>query len=1197
MKNVKLEKLLEKDIKLKKEGINQLEFKEKSELEIKNINNNIEEKRREEKNLLKGEAPPIETDKNKNDFQYYKNKIRKDSNYEEIKINIKKYYKYNNKRNIINIKKNIYIIIMIFFNLIISNNNIIEYKFSNITLKIKGPGFSDILYSSFNNLPDIIYINGNPNSTRTNRYYFKETINTVNLIWNSPINNCSNMFRGCSNTTEIDLSNFNTSSVTYMGFMFSGCSQLNSLNLSNFNTSSVTYMYSMFYGCSHLYSLNLSNFDTSSVTNMGFMFSGCSQLEYINLKNFTENSLSSFSNIFGNVPENIVACLNENSDKILGRIKEKNCYTLDCSDNWKINQKKLVNKSNICFDISNHSILYKYEYKGLYYENCINGNVTNNKTINYCKCDNEKCGNCLNISLIDNFYEIENDNDEYGYKKCYKDPIGYYLDRNYNIYKKCYYTCEKCEMEGNNITHNCIECNNDYPVELKITNYSNCYNCSYYYYFDDYNNFHCTIDNNCPNEYPILDELECKKRNEIKTIINDLINDLDDKKTKEEEINAYDNILKNLEDIYTSKDYDTTNMDNGNDEIIDIEKVKVILTTSENQKNNINSNMTSMYLGECENSLKKFYNLSDNTTIYIKMLQISQEGMRIPKIEYDIYSKLNGENLEKLNLDVCKNNKISLSIPVGDVDNIDKLNSSSDYYNDFCYTTTSDSGTDISLKDRKEEYPSKAVCQDDCDFAGYNYTTKKAKCECNAKESSSSFADMNIDKKKLLDNFKNIKNIANINILKCVKVLFSKLGISNNAGFFIFIVFIIFHTIILILFYLKKLDLLINKIKYLIFAIKFTRLKKKEKEKQEEKIDEVIELEVKNKKNKEIENNRIKFNEIDDNINNNIINVDDENINNNINNEIVEDNKKIKPKKKRKKKKKKKKKKKEKEVIKEEKEDNIKENKDKDNIININFNIKNIITNGNNINLSEKNTKIEDNKNLTALMDYTEDELNDLSYELALKNDQRSYCQFYILLIKTKHEFIYAFFFNKDYNSKIIKIDLFIFGFALNYAINGLFFNDDTMHNVYESKGLFDVSYQLPIIIYSSFISMFLVSLVQMLGLSNDAIIDFKQSEETNNINERGEKLIKKIKIKFVFYFILSFLLLFCFWYYISMFDAVYRNTQFLLLQDTAMGFALSLFTPFIIYLIPGLFRIPALRTPQQNKRCLYNFSKLFTIL
>ena len=153
------------------------------------------------------------------------------------------------------------------------------------------------------------------------------------------------------------------------------------------------------------------------------------------------------------------------------------------------------------------------------------------------------------------------------------------------------------------------------------------------------------------------------------------------------------------------------------------------------------------------------------------------------------------------------------------------------------------------------------------------------------------------------------------------------------------------------------------------------------------------------------------------------------------------------------------------------------------------------------------------------------------------------------------------------------------------------------MHNVYENKGLFDISYQLPLIIYSSFISMFLGALVQLLGLTNDVIIEFKQSEETDNADKRGQKLIKRLKIKFIFYFILSYILLIALCYYISMFCAVYRNTQFLLLQDTFIGFALSMVTPFVIYLIPGLFRIPALDATQGNRRCLYNFSKLFTIL
>ena len=129
------------------------------------------------------------------------------------------------------------------------------------------------------------------------------------------------------------------------------------------------------------------------------------------------------------------------------------------------------------------------------------------------------------------------------------------------------------------------------------------------------------------------------------------------------------------------------------------------------------------------------------------MLEISQEEMKIAKIEYDVYAKLNGKNLTKLSLNSCKDNKISLLIPFSNVDNLDKLNSKSGYYNDLFYRATSDSGSDISIKDRQNEYPSKAVCQDGCEFSDYDYNSKKAKCSCDAKESASSFKDMKIDKK------------------------------------------------------------------------------------------------------------------------------------------------------------------------------------------------------------------------------------------------------------------------------------------------------------------------------------------------------------------------------------------------------------------------------------------------------------------
>ena len=82
-------------------------------------------------------------------------------------------------------------------------------------------------------------------------------------------------------------------------------------------------------------------------------------------------------------------------------------------------------------------------------------------------------------------------------------------------------------------------------------------------------------------------------------------------------------------------------------------------------------------------------------------MDIIQEGMRIPKIEYDVYYKSFGDNLIKLNLSICNKNDIYLYIPVNNIGNLEQLNKSSDYYNDICSTATSESGTDIIHEDRQ----------------------------------------------------------------------------------------------------------------------------------------------------------------------------------------------------------------------------------------------------------------------------------------------------------------------------------------------------------------------------------------------------------------------------------------------------------------------------------------------------------------
>ena len=190
-----------------------------------------------------------------------------------------------------------------------------------------------------------------------------------------------------------------------------------------------------------------------------------------------------------------------------------------------------------------------------------------------------------------------------------------------------------------------------------------------------------------------------------------------------------DILIKNFENYFTSEDYNTAKIEKGEDEIFQEEAFTITFTTSNNQKNNINDNMTSINLGQCEIELRTFYNLSDNKVLYMKKIDINIPGMKIPKVIFDVYCKLNDSNLIKLNLSICDNSRVEISIPINITENLDKLNSSSGYYNDICYAATSESGTDISLEDRKKDFieGNKTICQEDCFFSVYNSETQNCK--------------------------------------------------------------------------------------------------------------------------------------------------------------------------------------------------------------------------------------------------------------------------------------------------------------------------------------------------------------------------------------------------------------------------------------------------------------------------------------
>ena len=174
----------------------------------------------------------------------------------------------------------------------------------------------------------------------------------------------------------------------------------------------------------------------------------------------------------------------------------------------------------------------------------------------------------------------------------------------------------------------------------------------------------------------------------------------------------------------------------------------------------------------------------------------------------------------------------------------------------------------------------------------------------------------------------------------------------------------------------------------------------------------------------------------------------------------------------------------------------------------------------------------------------------------------------YISFLKKKQLIYFTFILKDDYNSKAIKICLFLFSLSSDYAINALFFDDSTMHKLHKDKGKFILYHRLLNSFLSFAISHAISKLISFWILSEKNIKKIIEGNK-NKTNDRINKLPRKYKIKIVFFFIFLILFLLVFWYYLSSFCTVYKNTQIPLLENTGISILFSLLIyPFIFGLI-----------------------------
>ena len=151
------------------------------------------------------------------------------------------------------------------------------------------------------------------------------------------------------------------------------------------------------------------------------------------------------------------------------------------------------------------------------------------------------------------------------------------------------------------------------------------------------------------------------------------------------------------------------------------------------------------------------------------------------------------------------------------------------------------------------------------------------------------------------------------------------------------------------------------------------------------------------------------------------------------------------------------------------------------------------------------------------------------------------------------------------------------------------------MHKIYIDKGAYNIVYRIPQILFSSVISSLIKLILKLFSLSEKNFIQLKRDKTITNIIEETKSVESHLRIKFLLFFILSSILMLFFWYFISTFCAVYTNTQLILFQDTILSFFASMIYPFGLNLLPGIFRIYALR--DKNKKCLYTIGSIIALI
>ena len=620
---------------------------------------------------------------------------------------------------------------------------------------------------------------------------------------------------------------------------------------------------------------------------------------------------------------------------------------------------------------------------------------------------------------------------------------------------------------------------------------------------------------------------------------------------------------------------------------------------------------------ECENTLRKVNNLLPNDTLTEVMIEIDKNDDKslTNQIEYAVfYGK------KQLELSVCSNNEIEVNYDISNSTlanfrmisdfsklGVDILNNKDNFFNDICFPY-SENNSDMILKDRISDiYQNYSKCDDNCEYKKIDLNLNLITCICKIK----SEINKEIEPPRLESILLDLVTDSSFGVIKCPNLVFNFHNKLKNIGFWIFAIVIIAHIVIIIHYSINTINpisrYIISQMKKFHYITDIHNPIKKKKSDKKKKFNifnnfpiNLIKINQTENKHtsKESSQKIISFRKRKTHFNNRIGNKLEEKYSS-LSNKNLDDFSGLKLKK----------------II---KSILIKNNDNNHNLYEKQKKPKNIPTKIKDKEINQKNDNVNDynliqinaNNSPNNTPPQSNIFLDNYHYREAIKYDKRSFCRIYYICILSKENILNIILINSPLELKSLRICLLIFIYSCDFALNTLFYFNSNISDKYYYKGnnkfFFTIFNNISISVISTFISLALLIFFQILTTSKDDIEELFRKEErkmrrdsnyvvnfikSKQILMKIYEINKNLKIKIIIFFIIEFSIILFFFYFVTAFCEVYKESQISWIIDSLVSFLLSIPIEFsTAFLIAVFYKISV------KKKCywLYKIVMIF---